>query len=195
MAFRFRPRLSFGSYATTYVRRGALRSSQWTVGIRTRIASQRMKIILTHPITGVCDTIETKARMKDKDLPLWNGRIALPLTYRNLLTGEMRSGQSGPVLFALYPDDNPWSSTTRCGHMEIPGEPPIEIFRYTTLEGARSIPLARGLGYRLVQNQRTLAQVSLIHRGEVCLSHNLDPHLEHRLASLLSVILLMQDLN
>jgi len=195
LSFTWRPRLAFGTYATTYIRRGVLRSYQWSVWIRTRGASQRMKIILAHPGTGTFDTIQTTARMKQRDLPLWNGRIALPLSYRNLLTGEIHSGPESPVIFALYPTDNPWSSIERCGHMEIPGEPLLEIFRHDALEGGREFPLAGGLGYRLVQNRKTIAQITVINRGEVCISKDLDPRLEHRIASLFSVILLMQDLN
>ena len=195
MALRFRPRLAFGPYSTTHVRRGAVRSYQWTAGVRTRGASQKMKIILANPSRGAFDTIQTNARMKEMDLPLWNGRIALPLTYRNLLTGEIRSGLGNAAVFALYPGDHPWSSVERCGHLEIPGEPLLEIFRYNTVEGGRQIPWARGLGYRLVQNSKTIAQATVINRGEVCISRDLDPDIEHRIASLFSVILLMQHLD
>ena len=195
MALRFRPRLTYGPYSTTYVRRGAVRSYQWTAGVRTRGASQKMKIILANPSSGYFDTIQTYARMKEMDLPLWNGRIALPLTYRNLLTGEIRSGLGRTAVFALYPGDHPWSSVERCGHLEIPSEPLLEIFRYNTMEGGRQIPLARGIGYRLVQNSRTIAQATVINRGEVCISRDLDPDLEHRIASLFSVIFLMQHLD
>jgi len=154
-----------------------------------------MKIILANPSRGAFDTIQTNARMKERDLPLWNGRIALPLTYRNLLTGEIRSSLGNAAIFALYPGDNPWSSVERCGHLEIPGEPLLEIFRYNTVEGGRQIPLAQGLGYRLVQNSKTIAQATVINRGEVCISRDLDSDLEHRIASLFSVILLMQNLD
>jgi len=195
MALRIKPRLAFGPYSTTHVRRGSVRSYQWMAGVRTRGASQKMKIILANPSRGAFDTIQTNARMKERDLPLWNGRIALPLTYRNLLTGEIRSSLGNAAIFALYPGDNPWSSVERCGHLEIPGEPLLEIFRYNTVEGGRQIPLAQGLGYRLVQNSKTIAQATVINRGEVCISRDLDSDLEHRIASLFSVILLMQNLD
>jgi len=195
MALRIKPRLAFGPYSTTHVWRGAVRSYQWTAGVRTRGGSQKMKIILANPSRGAFDTIQTNARMKERDLPLWNGRIALPLTYRNLLTGEIRSSLGNAAVFALYAGDHPWASVERCGHLEIPGEPLLEIFRYNTVEGGRQIPWARGLGYRLVQNSKTIAQATVINRGEVCISSNLDPDLEHRIASLFSVILLMQNLD
>ncbi|MFM8685798.1 MAG: hypothetical protein ACKODJ_04515 [Bacteroidota bacterium] len=60
---------------------------------------------------------------------------------------------------------------------------------------ARQIPLAQGLGYRLVQNSKTVAQATVINRGEVCISRDLELDLEHRIASLFSVILLMQNLD
>ncbi|MFM8512239.1 MAG: hypothetical protein ACKOBI_00630, partial [Bacteroidota bacterium] len=53
----------------------------------------------------------------------------------------------------------------------------------------RQIPWARGLGYRLVQNFKTVAQATVINRGEVCISRDLDQNLEHRIASLFSLIL------
>jgi hypothetical protein len=55
--------------------------------------------------------------------------------------------------------------------------------------------LAQGLGYRLVQNSKTIAQTTVINRVEVYISRDLDQNLEHRIASLFSVILLMQNLD
>ena len=190
---RFKIQLKYGPYATLKVRRGPVNSYQAQVGIRFSGANQRMRIIQSAG-DGAKDTVTTYARFKQSDVPLWQGRIALPLSYSHLLTGEIRSAGEPLAEFVLFRPEATTRRQTLCGHLDIPGQALIEIHSMRTLEGNHRWLGATHAGLRYEQDGRVLGQISLINRGEVCLARNLPPRVERCLAAMSTALLLKQNL-
>lgn len=190
---RFKIQIKYGPYATLKVRRGPVNSYQAQVRIRFSGANQRMRIIQSAG-DGAHDTVTTYARFKQSDVPLWRGRIALPLSYSHLLTGEIRSAGEPLAEFVLFRPEATTRRQTLCGHLDIPGQPLIEIHSLRTLEGNHRWLGATHAGLRYEQDGRVLGQISLINRGEVCLARNLAPRVERCLAAMSTALLLKQNL-
>lgn len=192
--FRFKVRINYGPYSTLQVRRGAVNSYQARVGIRFSGATQRIRLIQSSSNGSGHDTVTTFARFKQSDVPLWQGRIALPLSYSHLLTGEIHSHGEPRAEFVLFRPETALRRQSLCGHLDIPGEALIEIHSIRTLEGNRPWLGATHAGLRYEQDGRVLGQISLINRGEVCLAKNLSNRVERCLAGMSTALLIKQDL-
>lgn len=191
---RLKPRLQYGPYSTIKVRRGAVTSYQVNFRVRFSGATQRMRILQRQKDDAAVDTIMTYARFKQSDVPLWQGRIALPLSYSHLMTGEIRCSGEPLAEFVMFRPETTLRRQSLCGHLDIPGQPLIEIHSIRTLEGNRRWLGATHAGLRYEQDGRVLGQISLLNRGEVCLASDLQPRVERCLAAMSTALLLKQNL-
>lgn len=192
--FRFKPRLQYGPYSTIKVRRGAVTSYQVNLRVRFSGAAQRMRILQRRNDQAGVDTVMTYARFKQSDVPILQGRLALPLSYSHLLTGEIRCTAEPLAEFVLFRPETTLRRQSLCGHLDIPGQPLIEIHSIRTLEGNRRWLGATHAGLRYEQDGRVLGQISLLNRGEVCLASGLPPRIEQCLAAMSTALLLKQNL-